>query len=70
MSEKWWCNVCDSKQVDTADSNTGSFYHVFGIEHPGIGDSKPTSIIFAICDSCDPKDTIRKINMENLRKLR
>jgi len=69
MSEKWWCNVCDSKQVDSADSSTGCFYHVFGIEHPAI-DDKPTSIIFAICDTCDPKDTIRKINMDNLRKLR
>jgi hypothetical protein len=34
MSEKWWCNVCDSKQVDSADPKTGDFYIVFGIEYP------------------------------------
>jgi hypothetical protein len=68
MSEKWWCNVCDSKQVDSADPKTGDFYIVFGIEYPAKEDSENTSVIFAICDTCDPKDTLRKINLENIEK--
>ena len=68
MSQKWWCNVCDNKQVDSSDPNTGSFYIVFGIEWPAKEDSENTKVIFAICDSCDPKDTIQKININNLPK--
>lgn len=70
MSEKWWCEVCDSKQVDSSDPSTGCFYHVFGIEWPAKDDSDNTSIIFAICDTCNPLDALHKIKIENLGKSR
>jgi len=64
--QKWWCDVCDSRQVDSKDSTTGSYYQVAGMEHPARSkEEKWTSIIFAVCCECEPIKALHKIKVEN-----
>jgi hypothetical protein len=55
-AQKMWCQVCDSRQVDSEDGNTGGFYKVFGLEHKH--GTPPASVFFAICPHCKPVEAV------------
>lgn len=67
--QKWWCSVCDSRQVDSTDPTTGKFYITFGMEHPAGYQSQEdhwTSVLFAVCCDCNPADVLSSITIENI----
>lgn len=67
--QKWWCSVCDNRQVDSTDETTGKFYIAFGMEHPnGFQTQKDhwTSVLMAVCCDCNVADTVRPITVENV----
>jgi len=67
--QKWWCSVCDNRQVDSTDPTTGKFYITFGMEHPAGHQSQEdhwTSVLFAVCRDCNPADVLSSITIENI----
>ena len=64
----YWCQVCDSNQVDSTKPETGKFYHCFGHDFE-TGDY--TSVFFAHCARClnDPATLHRdEISPERMAK--
>lgn len=57
--QKLWCQICDSRQVDSEDPATGKFFKVFGLEHAR--ELTPTSLFFAICPHCKYTDAVHEI---------
>lgn len=51
-----WCQICDSRQVDSAKPETGKFYMVHGLARAA--DTPPTSIFLAICPHCKYTDAM------------
>jgi hypothetical protein len=54
--ELWWCEYCDSCQVDSDKPETGSFFSQFGgawnVEKQAPERHYHTMIIFAMCKEC------------------
>jgi hypothetical protein len=57
--QKMWCQVCDSRQVDSNDPATGKFFKAFGLEQTS--EMRPTSVLFAICPQCKHTDAVHEI---------
>ena len=56
MTQRFWCNKCDAKIVDTEKPETGKFYVQFGHGYSArdkdyTGDY--TGVMFALCPECD-----------------
>jgi hypothetical protein len=67
--QKWWCGVCDNRQVDSTDPTTGKFYITFGMEHPNAPMTQKdhwTSVLLAVCCECNPADALSPITIENV----
>lgn len=63
--QKLWCQICDSRQVDSARPDTGKFFRVFGIELTA--EERYVSSFFAVCDQCNVMNAVKEIpNVENL----
>jgi hypothetical protein len=58
--QKMWCNICDSRQVDSTKPASGSFYKVFGLQHAP--ETLPASVFFAICPHCKAANAIIPIS--------
>ena len=66
--QKWWCEVCDDRQVDSTDPTTGKFYITFGMEHPYQAQKEHwTSVLFAVCCNCNPADALSPITIEDVK---
>ena len=64
-SVKIWCQICDTRQVDSQKPDTGNFYHVFGLQHAP--ETPPAAVFFAVCPHCKPTDII--VPVRNIEEL-
>jgi len=67
--QKWWCSVCNDRQVDSSDPTTGKFYVTFGLENPARRRSQNdrwTSVVFCVCCDCDVAEVLHPIAIENV----
>jgi hypothetical protein len=62
--QKLWCQVCDSRQVDSKNPATGKFFKVFGLESRL--ELPSTSLFFAVCPYCKYTEAVHEItDIEN-----
>ena len=58
--------MCDERQVDSTNPDTGNYYMLNGVEHPASGRDACPTVLFAVCCDCDISNAARRINVENV----